>query len=104
MSRSFKHTPRCGDDKSRGWKQIYNRRLRAKERIALNEDDETMSSGSRAEYKKVNNGYDICDFESLRYTFEEYWDWIVKYYEKYDKPIPDKKQAYRDWYKQNLAK
>lgn len=103
MSRSFKHTPRCGDDKSRGWKQLYNRRLRARERT-IQEDDESLANGSRSEYKKVNNAYDICDWEQLRYSFEEYWEWVVRHSQACGKPTPSKKEAYREWYKHNVAK
>lgn len=90
MSRSYKHTPYCGDNKSKFNKRQANRRVR--------HNKEPLNHGS---YKKKFESWDICDYSSCA-TFKKFWQhtlqvwyaWGYKYY-----PYPDKKEEYRYWYK-----
>ena len=62
MSRSFKHTPRCGDKKDKFYKNYANRRLRRKQLI---------HNLQHKTYKKDTCSYDICDYEEVGLIFEE---------------------------------
>lgn len=98
MSRSYKKTPRAGNDKSsNGYKTIFNRKLRRK--MNQHEDFELSSKGG---FKKENPSWDISDYQSINYTFEEYYTLMMRMWEKYEsdrKPAPTKKELYRAWYK-----
>ena len=64
MSRSYKKTPRSGDTKDKFFKRYANRRLR---RRKLDIDLQHKS------YKKDFCSYDICDYETVGTSFEEFW-------------------------------
>ena len=59
MSRSYKHTPRAGQQKSRWYKRHFNRLVRREQQVAPN-------SG----YRKIRPymQYAICDFENVGTT------------------------------------
>lgn len=101
MSRSYKHTARCGDRKTVG-KKIANKLFRKKANRFAHEDVELFNN---SEYKKHFPQWEICDYESKFYTFEEWWDAANRRYE-YAKARgfteikePDKKEEYRRWYR-----
>lgn len=98
LSRSRKHTPRSGDKKSKFFKRYANRKIR---KLPLEE------FYSHKTYKKVFCSYDICDYESVGTTFEEYWKQKIKWWHiwryKYE-PYPSKAQAYKEYYKYFLKK
>jgi len=98
MSRSYKHTPRCGDTKDKFFKNYANRRLRRKK---LTHNFKYKS------YKKDSCTYDICDYEDVGTTFEEYYRVRVKYwyawrytYEDY----PNEETEYQNYAKWFLRK
>ena len=70
MSRSYKHTPRAGDTKDKFFKKYANRKVRR-----LPTDEHPLKGKS---YKKVFCQYDICDYETVGTSFEQYWERLVK--------------------------
>lgn len=99
MSRSYKHTPYCGDNKSTGMKQIANRNLR---RALKRNHDLNLNHGT---YKKWFCSYDICDFYNIS-SWSAYWQNVIRSYHMMralfphrHEPYPDKKEEYRYWYK-----
>ena len=64
MSRSYKHTPRCGDQKGTQSKRLANRKVRRKK---LSEDIPQYSG-----FKKLYERWDICDYEEVGVSFEAY--------------------------------
>ena len=100
MSRSFKHTPRCGDNKSNGFKTIFNRLERRRP-----VDEDSCAPRMRSEYKKRHSTWTICDYERVGCSFEEYWQEQMKWYKIGEtrgwrnNEKPDRKECYRRWYK-----
>lgn len=96
MSRSYKHTPRSGDKKSKYFKRYSNHKVR---RLPI---DEHSSKGKA--YKKVLHDYSICDFETVGISFEQYWKSLVKRWHEWEWlyiPYPDRNKAYQEychWY------
>ena len=97
MSRSYKKTPRNGDTKDKFFKRYANRRLRRKK---LDIDLHHKS------YKKDSCSYDICDYEIIGVSFEEFWQNRVRMWRlwqfRYNDPFPTREQAWKDynhWYK-----
>ena len=97
MSRSYKKTPRGGDTKDKFFKRYANRRLR---RRKLDIDLQHKS------YKKDFCSWNICDYESVGTSFENFWRDRVKWWHSiqryYDEPYPNRKDAWEDynrWYK-----
>ena len=70
MSRSYKHTPRAGSTKDKYFKKYANRKVR---RLPM---DEHSLNGNT--YKKVFASYEICDYETVGISFEQYWERLVK--------------------------
>ena len=66
MSRSYKHTPRSGQRKNKFIKQYANRKLR---REKLKEDVPQYGG-----YRKRTERWDICDYETVGETFEQYYE------------------------------
>ena len=64
MSRSYKHTPRCGDRKDKRRKRIANRRVRRKKLRA----DLPQHAG----YRKLYESWHICDYETVGLSFNDY--------------------------------
>lgn len=62
MSRSYKHTPRCGDKKSKFVKNQANRKIRRNKNI----------TPFNKSYRKYHQSWDICDYESVGTSFNEY--------------------------------
>jgi hypothetical protein len=93
MSRSYKKTPRAGDTKNKFLKHYANKQLRKK-------DFDTDLSHNN--YKKFSESWNICDFEVVGTDFSDYWRNVVRQWHswkyRYDS-FPDKKQAYKEWYK-----
>lgn len=92
MSRSYKKTPRSGDRKDKFMKNYANRILRR--------NNEAYQNGS---YKKCFCHYDICDYNSVYYEFEDWYCKRVHEWKRwgqfYGYPYPDRKKEYRKWYK-----
>ena len=92
MSRSYKHTPRSGDQKDRYFKRYANRRVR---RLPI---DEYPLKGKA--YKKVLHDYSICDYETVGTSFEQYWESLVKRWYEWmwrSEPFPDRDEAYEEY-------
>ena len=97
MSRSYKKTPRSGDKKDRFFKNYANRKLRR----------DKYSTLQHKSYKKNFCSYDICDYETVGETFEEWWRHCIKswYQWRYRyEPYPTREEEYRKWYKWFKAK
>ena len=96
MSRSYKRVPWAGDTKGKIKKRIANHKVRN----WLKEHPEEPLNG--ANYKKVYESWDICDYGSIM-SWEEYWQDCIDYWEEYGKkrgePFPNKKDEYRNWRK-----
>lgn len=89
MSRSYKKVPRSGDNKNRFMKKYANRVLRR--------DENTYQHKS---YKKRFCSYNICDYNSVYYDFEDWYRMRVRQWERWGQgPYPDRKEEYRKWYK-----
>lgn len=97
MSRSFKKTSYCGDHKGK-WKK---RRANDKVRSYFRRNPDAQIS--RGDYRKIQNPWDICDWCDKFESFEDYWNWEIKWYEqnkdRFNLPKPNKKELYREWYK-----
>ena len=105
MSRSYKHTPYCGDKKTKWAKRQANKLVRSKmER--WNIQDEINFSW----YKKISNSWNICDYYNIS-TWKEHlayrkrilaqgrkpWEMIL--FEDNDFDIDEEYQLWRKWYK-----
>lgn len=96
MSRSYKHTPWCGDNKTVG-KRLAKRAWR---RRVKNLNNPTLNYSL---YKRTYDQYDVCDYGFLK-TFDEYWDNVVEDWHWFQargwhEKQPDREAAYRKWYK-----
>ena len=93
MSRSYKHTPRSGEQKDKFFKKYANRKVR---RLPI---DEHPLKGTA--YKKVFCQYDICDYETVGISFEEYWECLIKSWHRWRKdhghPYPTRDEAYEEY-------
>ena len=99
MSRSFKHTPRSGDTKDKFFKRYANRKVR---RLPI---DEHPLKGN--DYKKVFCQYEICDYETVGISFEQYWERLVKRWYEWEwryYPYPDRDEAYREYFRWFIRK
>ena len=90
MSRSYKKTPYCGDNKGKNKKRFANSKLRTK----LKNHDFILPNGGA--YKKVYESWDICDFYWIT-SWKEYWNICIRIWHQYGGDYPDKKQEYRYW-------
>lgn len=92
MSRSYKKTPRCGDRKDKFFKKYANRKLRR----------DKFHNLKHKSYKKNFCSYDICDYQTVGETFQEYWNRCVRSWQQWRhlyEDFPDKEKEYRRWYK-----
>ena len=100
MSRSYKHTPRCGDTKDKFFKKYANRRVR---RLPIEE----LPLNHKA-YKKVTCSWNICDYETVGISFEQYWDSLLKSWHRWRKdcghPYPNRDEAYQEYCRWFLRK
>ena len=99
MSKSYKHTPRAGDTKDKYFKKYANRKIR---RLPM---DEHPSKGNA--YKKVFASYEICDYETVGMSFEQYWECLVKRWYEWtwqSEPFPSRDEAYQKYYRWFIRK
>ena len=100
MSRSYKSTPRSGDTKDKFFKKYANRKFR---RLPLDEHPIQHKS-----YKKYFCSYDICDYETVGMTFEQYWEGLVASWHQWRKyygySFPNRDNAYKDYCRWFLRK
>ena len=99
MSRSYKHTPRSGDQKDKFFKKYSNHKVR---RLPI---DEHPLKGNA--YKKVLHDYSICDYENVGTSFEQYWESLVKRWYNWEWqycPFPDRDEAYQEYYRWFIRK
>lgn len=93
MSRSYKHTPRSGDTKDKFFKNYSNRKIRRKK---------LTHSYQHNAYKKELCSYDICDYETVGTTFEDFYNFRVKIrqiWHKDDEPSREEEyQNYAKWF------
>ena len=98
MSRSYKKTLRTGDKKNNFLKKYANRKLRHDENIIQNKC-----------YKKTYCSYNICDYEDVGTSFEQFyqrkigWWRILCQYHK-DIPVPTEKEAWIGYCKLYIRK
>ena len=100
MSRSYKHTPRCGETKHKFAKKQANRIVR---RNKLTED-----YPNHAGYKKMFCRWDICDYETVGITFEQFFagevDSWYRWPHKYGEPFPTREEAWKEYQKRYIRK
>lgn len=99
MSRSYKHTPWCGDIKGPNKKKYASHRVRSKIK-----NWDYLPQGN--EYKRLYESWDICDF-GCRTTWNEHWHNIIRLWHMWGykfEPYPDKKKEYWNWYKYHKRK
>ena len=97
MSRSYKRIPRSGDTKDKFFKRYANRRLRHKP------IEDMLQNKS---YKKDFCSYDICDYEEVGTSFEQFYFHYVqswyRWHQYHNEPCPTREEAwikYLKWYK-----
>lgn len=96
MSRTYKKTPYCGDNKGKIKKRMANKKVR----MFLKNFDEILKYN---EYKKISESYNVCDYYWIE-TWESYWNRCIKNYYEWNHTgikmdYPDKEKEYRYWYK-----
>ena len=100
MSRSYKKTPRSGDTKDKFFKRYANRRLRHKPF-----DEEPLQNKS---YKKDFCCYDICDYEEVGTSFEQYYRGQIKWWRVFscysNEPFPTREKAWQEYLKYFIRK
>lgn len=92
MSRSYKKTPRCGDRKDKFYKTYANKKFRR----------DKFNRLQHCSYKKNFCQWNICDYETVGLTFEEYWEQTLRYWHEFGykyEPYPSKEEEYRQWFK-----
>ena len=104
MSRSYKKTPWCGDNKGsqkkrQAWKVV---------RQWLKDNPDVALKGGQ--YKKLYEAWDICDYGWVT-TWEEYWESCQRWPQEainrgwgYYKDDLDEEKEYRHWYKHYKGK
>jgi len=101
MSRSYKHTPRWGERKHKFAKKQANRVVR---RNKLKE--EYPQHGG---YRKRSDYWDICDYETVGETFEQYYQAEVSLWLKWqkhfaDRHYPDRREVKKEYDKAFIRK
>lgn len=99
MSRSWKHTPYCGDRKNRFAKRAANKRLRAQKLV---------HNLQHKQYRKLTESYGIRDYYSIEtHNFALYYQKEVNRWYRWrsfgwnDEPYPDYAKClndYKKWY------
>lgn len=89
MSRSYKHTPYCGEHKGKVKKRRANKSVRA---WLKRHPEVTLPYNS---YKKLYCSYNICDYRWIS-TWPQYWAFRRRYWPAGQL---DKKKEYRHWLK-----
>lgn len=98
MSRSYKHTPYCGDEKNKFFKRYANRKLR---RNKLKHNLQYKS------YRKNFPSWDICDYYSIYFGFEDYYKIHLRMWYDFNRNPEDKptrEQCWKDFKKYYLNK
>ena len=99
MSRSYKKTPRSGDKKNKFLKKYANRKYR---KLPL---EDTVQHKS---YKKTFCSYDICDYEDVGTTFEQYYQGRIKWWRVFscysNEPFPTREKAWQEYLKYFIRK
>ena len=88
MSRSYKRTPRSGDSKDKFFKKAYNKRLR---KLPFECDLNWCA------YKKHNQWYEICDYETVGISFEDYWRHLKRRFQNCPEALGTKEEAYKEY-------
>ena len=98
MSRSYKKTPHCGLKKDKFYKKYSNHKVR---RIPVD-----AQSPKNKTYKKVICSWNICDYEEVGLSFEEYWEEILNNWRirNNNSPIPNKEDVYKYYLKHFIRK
>ena len=91
MSRSYKKFPYAGR-KDKGLKKYANRKFRK----------DKFNDLQHNAYKKHYETYNICDYKSVEYSFDRWWQselefWYRFGYRRY--PFPNKEEEYQKWYR-----
>ena len=92
MSRSYKRTPYCGDNKGKTKKRFANKKLRMKMR------DHEYELAKGGAYRKVTESWEICDYYWIM-TWKDYWAMCIRQWQRYGGEYPNKKEEYRYWLK-----
>ena len=103
MSRSYKHTPYCGDKKNKFFKTYFNRKLRRRK---------LYHNLQHKSYRKNSCSYDICDYYEIETkNFEEYyrsyiarWHGYQNYYWRKNDPLPTREELWKRYKKYYLSK
>jgi len=103
MSRSYKHTPYCGEQKDRYMKRYANRKLRRKK---LDHDLQYNS------YKKDFCSWNICDYYNIETdNFEKYYESCIDKWYRWqgyawykDKPFPSREECWKEYHKWYIRK
>lgn len=103
MSRSYKHTPYCGDKKDKFFKRYANRRLRKKKLI---HDYQHKS------YRKDFEPYTICDYYFIETrNFEDYYRREVQRWQRWGiyswgkkEPFPTREEVWKEYNKWYVRK
>ena len=88
MSRSYKHTPRCGERKGKYSKNLANRRVRRRKF----QDPFPQYAG----YKKMFESWNICDFETVGETFAQFYKNELAW-RRLSEPFPDVAEAKKQY-------
>lgn len=94
MSRSYKKTPWCGEQKNKADKRNANKKVRM---FLKNPNNHLLKS----DYKKIFESWEICDYGWV-ISWNEYWNNCLSSYNEHPewyKEPPNKKVEYRKWYK-----
>lgn len=104
MSRSYKKTPYCGDNKSNGMKKVANHKVR---RLLKNPDVDFPHKA----YRKAFCSWDICDYKYIQSSFESYyrdelrrWAEWRRYSWYKEKPKPTREECWKDYCKIYIRK
>lgn len=100
MSKSYKHTPRCGPKKSKFFKKQANRKIRH-----FTSEDPLYNNNT---YRKCYCKWNICDYQFVGTSFEEYWAGVLKIWHKcgrrYGHPYPDRDEVYQEYCRYYIRK
>ena len=95
MSRSYKRTPRNGEQKDKFFKRYYNKKLR---KLPF---ECALDNGT---YKKYNCQWDICDYETVGISFEYYWYHLKRRFHDRPEILGTKEEAYKEYIKWFIRK
>ena len=93
MSRSYKHTPRCGDTKSKYGKRLANHAVRRK--------GVPDAFPQYAGYKKLFESWNICDYERVGESFGRYCASAEQWRRLRGQPLPNRdeiREEYERWF------